>query len=86
MMTININIKPNPKDTDAITGMLTAAVSAALSKIKQIEAAVADIRDPATGEGAKVTWEPHKEGVKVSIKGSDYVRAEAERRISARLK
>ena len=83
MMNIEIKIKPNPLDADILTGMMNAATAASLAKIKQIEAAVADIRDPATGEGAKVTWEPSPEGVKVSIKGSDYVKAEAQRRVDA---
>jgi hypothetical protein len=83
MKTIEIKIKPNPEDTDLLNGMMNKAVAAALSKIKQIEEAIADIRDPETKEGAKVTWEPVSDGVKVSIKGSDFVKAEAERRISA---
>ena len=83
MMTIELKIKPNPRDADVISGMMNAAVVAALSQIKQIEDAVADIRDPQTGEGAKVTWSSHVEGIKVSISGSDFVRAEAEKRVAA---
>jgi len=82
-MTIELTIKPNPRDADVINGMMTAAIAVTLAKIKQIEDAVADIRDPENGGTAKVTWSSHVEGVKVSISGSDYVRAEAERRIAA---
>jgi hypothetical protein len=83
MMPLTINIKPDLKNPDVINKMMADAVFAVLSKIKQIEEALADIRDPDTGKGAKVSWAKHDDGIKVLISGSPFVRAEAERRISA---
>jgi hypothetical protein len=77
MIHIKVDIKPNLQDAKA---MCHEAVSIALAKIKEIEKMVEDIRDPVTGEGAKVTWEMSPEGVVVSINGSPFVRAEAEKR------
>ncbi len=82
-MTITLKIKPNPTDADVINSMMAGAVTATLAKIKQVEDAVADIRDPQTGEGATVTWKPDNDGVTISIKGSEFVRAEAQKRVEA---
>lgn len=81
MMTITVNIDAKGKD---INDICKAAVTANLAQLKYIEKLVEDIRDPVTGEAAKFSWDIHASGgIEVSIKGSDFVRAEAERRISA---
>ena len=78
MITIQINISTNPVLKDPST--LLAATAAAMAD--QIKKAVSDIRDPATGEGPKITLQPNPEGMKVIIEGSDFVRTKAERRLS----
>jgi hypothetical protein len=79
MMTIHVDIKSNPD----VQAMCHEAVSLAIAKIKEVQKLVEDIRDPVTGEGAKVTFDMKPEGVVVSIHGSPFVRAEAEKRAAA---
>jgi len=82
MINITLHIKPDPKEADIITGLMNAAVAANMAKIKQIQDAVADIRDPNTGAGAQVEWKSENGGIAITISGSKFVKDEAERRIS----
>jgi hypothetical protein len=43
---------------------------------------LAEIRDPKSGEQAEVTQTPLPDGVKIMVRGSEFIRAEAKRRMS----
>jgi L-lactate utilization protein LutB len=80
VITVELKI---PAHLNDINEMRATAVRVTLSKIKQLEELMEDIRDLVTGEGVKIKWDMTRKGVMVYVHCSDSVRAEVERRISA---
>jgi hypothetical protein len=80
MMILETKFKPTSSDPTAIG---EEATKAALSKIKELERIAEEVRDPQTGEPGKLSWESTDKGIEITIKGSDFVVSEVQRRIEA---
>ena len=79
MLTIIFKIDTNLKDKETIMRVAGGAVARHLTSLLK------DIKDPATGESPQVLISPHKEGVRLSLRGSHSTLAEAEVQIQAML-
>jgi hypothetical protein len=77
MITIDVHVTTSLKDSSAVQAAAGEMVTA------KIRRALADLCDPVTGKGAKITVSGHREGIHLRVTGSAWVRAEAERIICA---
>ena len=80
MITIETKFKPSSLDPTAIG---REAIKSALTKLKQIENLVAEVRDPETGQPAKLSWDVGDDGITITIKGSDSLTSELKQRVEA---
>jgi hypothetical protein len=80
MIILETKFKPTSDDPTVIG---EDAAKAALARIKELEKIVEEVRDPQTGQAGKLSWESTQKGIEITIKGSDFVISEVERRIAA---
>jgi len=79
MLIITFKIETNLKDKQTILRVAGGAVARHLTGLLK------DIKDPITSESPRVLMSPHKEGIKLSVRGSASVLSEAEAQIRAML-
>ena len=79
-----IRIKITTNDKAAPRGKIHEIIELALNDavITKAKELLGDLRDPKTGEEAKISFEMTDAGIVINIKGSDFVVQEALRRLN----
>ena len=79
-----IRVKITTNDKVASRGKIHEIIERALNDavVAKVKELLGDLRDPKTGDEAKISFEMTDAGIVISIKGSDFVVQAAQRRLN----